>query len=209
MVLGQYESRCEKKISPSTSIYKALRTIFDTMQDKNKYPLDLVVDAGVSNIAWAYSLSNSADTNEISPLVSSKKCKDGNSASWKTVIDMYDNFCKNVRKDCMFIADGLRAFCLEGNSQIIRETAPTNTMDIDVIPNLKYMAGLNTSYGAGYCDWFKTVDVYSKDLLWIPPSIKAAGIYIYTDAYYNQWDAPAGMNRGKVSNVVDCAFTPN
>jgi hypothetical protein len=82
-------------------------------------------------------------------------------------------------------------------------------MDIDVIPNLKYMAGMNTNYGAGYCDWFKTVDVYTKDLLWLPPSIKAAGVYIYTDAYYNQWDAPAGLNRGRVGDVVDCAFTPN
>jgi hypothetical protein len=91
--------------------------IFDTMQDKNKYPLDLVVDAGVSNIAWAYSsMPSIINRNEISPLICSLKCKDGNSSAWKTVLDTYDNFCKNMRKDCMFIADGLRSFCLEGNS---------------------------------------------------------------------------------------------
>ena len=45
--------------------------------------------------------------------------------------------------------------------------------------------------------------------MWLPPSIKAAGLYIYTDIYYNKWDAPAGMARGRVSNVVDCAFSPS
>ncbi len=34
---------------------------------------------------------------------------------WKMVIDMYDNFCKNVRKDCMFIADALRSTCVVAN----------------------------------------------------------------------------------------------
>ena len=43
----------------------------------------------------------------------------------------------------------------------------------------------------------------------MPPSINAAGVCIYTDAYYHTWDAPAGVNRASLNNVIDCAFTPN
>ena len=128
---------------------------------------------------------------------------------WKTVLQKYDNFCKNIRQDCMFIADGLRPFCIDGDSKIVRDTAPANSLDKDVIPKLKWMSGLNTSYGAGYCDWFRAPDQSTGDLMWLPPSIKAMGTYLYTDAYFNPWDAPAGMTRGRLQNIVDCAFSPN
>ena len=49
---------------------------------------------------------------------------------------------------------------------------------------------------------------YSGDLFWCPPSIKAVSIYIYCDTYFHTWDAPAGMTRGIVPNVVDVAFSP-
>ena len=79
----------------------------------------------------------------------------------------------------------------------------------DIVPKLRYMSGIDSSYAAGYCDWFLGFDAYSGNSMWIPPSIKAAGIYIYTDIYYNKWDAPAGMTRGVVNGVVDCAFSPS
>lgn len=46
-------------------------------------------------------------------------------------------------------------------------------------------------------------------MLWLPPSIKACGVYVKTDAYYHPWDAPAGLNRGLLDNVFDVAFNPN
>ena len=67
--------------------------------------------------------------------------------------------------------------------------------------------GLNTSYGAGYLDWFQIADEFSGDLFWCPPSIKAMGSYIYTDLNFNYWDAPAGLTRGIVA-AVDVAFSP-
>jgi phage tail sheath protein FI len=35
------------------------------------------------------------------------------------------------------------------------------------------------------------------------------GILLYTDTYYNKWDAPAGLNRGILNNVIDIAFNPS
>jgi phage tail sheath protein FI len=42
----------------------------------------------------------------------------------------------------------------------------------------------------------------------LPPSIKSAGIYTYTDTYFHTWDAPAGIRRGKLQNIVDVAYSP-
>ena len=109
----------------------------------------------------------------------------------------------------MFIADGLKPFCLDGDMKIVRPSNPKNTVSNSIIPKLKLMPGLNSSYAAGYCNWFQANEAYSGDLIWLPPSIKMAGIYIYTDAYFNKWDAPAGLARGRVTNVVDCAFSPS
>ena len=107
------------------------------------------------------------------------KCKDPTSPAvkmWRTVEQKLDNFCKNVRKDCMFVADGLRPLVLQGQKKIIRDSKPTNTLDKDVLPYLKCLAGLTTSYGAGYMDWFEQADDYTGDFFWCPPSIKATGV---------------------------------
>ena len=213
IILGQYAKRTGKRITVQRSIIKSLNMIFENAKDLNKWNIDLVVDAGLANIAQAYYGDTGEYSEEMVYLQNGERLKamklSGACAGWLGVLQKYDVFCKNQRQDCMFIADGLRPFCLDGDSKIIRDTAPQNTMDQHIIPKLKWMTGLNTSYGAGYCDWFKTTDRYSGNMMWIPPSIKAMGCYIYTDAYYQSWLAPAGLRRGIVQNVVDVAFNPN
>jgi len=71
------------------------------------------------------------------------------------------------------------------------------------------MNALDSSYSAGYCTWLWTVDRYTGNMLWLPPSIKAATVYIYTDVHFRPWDAPAGLNRGVLQNVYDITFNPN
>jgi hypothetical protein len=129
--------------------------------------------------------------------------------AWYLVAKKFDDFCKSTRKDCLFLADIYRPFCLNGDEKIVRTTSLENTIEKDIVPKLRYMTGINSSYTAGYSDWFYIQDDYTGDMMWLPPSIKAAGICIYTDAYSHMWDAPAGLNRGIVKNVVDIAFSPS
>lgn len=58
-------------------------------------------------------------------------------------------------------------------------------------------------------NWFRCPDGSSGQLMWIPPSIKAAGKYIFTDLTYLPWNAPAGMRRGVVGDAVDVSFNPD
>lgn len=49
--LGLYKSMSAKTIDYNTSIQHALNIILDTAKDKNLYNIDIVCDAGLSNIA--------------------------------------------------------------------------------------------------------------------------------------------------------------
>jgi len=74
---------------------------------------------------------------------------------------------------------------------------------------MKFVSGvINSSYSAGYLDWFWSLDHSTGDFFWCPPSIKALGVYLYTDNRGAYWDAPAGLNRGHVSDTLDIAFNP-
>ena len=210
-VLGFYEDMCVEDISLSKSIYDGLNKVFDKNQDINEKEIDIVCDAGISNIAQFIKAVYGKNKGIYDPacvdaaMFKLKSRQD--TLTWRDVIQKYDNFCKNVRKDCMFIADGLRPFCLQGQKKIVRPTKPSNSIDVNLLPYIKYMTGLNTNYGAGYCDWFQKADEFTGEYFWCPPSIQAMGIYIYTDVHAEYWDAPAGLNRGIVP-ALDVAFSP-
>lgn len=215
--LGFYWSMVKEDISIDKSIYDGINKCFAKVEDINERAIDIVCDAGVANIAsylkaiygnkGEYDLAICDDLGN--SLLGMWKCNSNNAAvrTWKAVEQKYDDFCKNTRKDCMFIADGLRPLVLAGQKKVIRPTKPTNTIDSQILPYVKYLTGLNTSYGAGYIDWFEQADDYSGDFFWCPPSIKAMGIYLNTDANFMYWDAPAGLNRGVVT-ATDVAFSP-
>jgi len=231
-VLGFAKRECVKTITEFESIYQPLNRIFDRLQDPNQVNIDIVADAGVSTIAqfvkefppneWFSDQSvTNADMFPFRP--SSRKNPNGTvsddgpqpwtfsgarPSAWYNVVRKCDEFCKNVRKDCMFLADGFRPIFIEGNQKIVRNTKLENTMENTIIPNMKFLTGLNSSYSAGYCNWFYVIDERSGDFFWCPPSIKAAGVYVYTDAYSHTWDAPAGLTRGVIKNTYDTSFNP-
>ena len=209
--LGFYQYMTKKNISLTDSIMKALPLIWEKNEDINEKQIDIVCDAGVSNIAQFIKSCFNGKAGEYDPASEYaslwKLRSKEDTKTWRAVLDMYDNFCKNIRKDCMFVADGPRPFCLTGNKKIVRPSKPSNTIDATILPMLKYITGVNTNYGAGYCDWFQKADEFSGDNFWCPPSIQAMGVYLNTDINFDFWMAPAGLNRGVVS-ALDVAFNP-
>ena len=59
--------------------------------------------------------------------------------------------------------------------------------------------GLNTSYGAAYYPWVQVKDTISDAMLWVPPSVVALGTLSFTENRQELWFAPAGFNRGGLS----------
>jgi phage tail sheath protein FI len=60
----------------------------------------------------------------------------------------------------------------------------------------------NTSYAAEYWPWCQIVDPETGNLAWVPASTVIAGVYAYNDSVSEPWFAPAGINRGGLSQVV-------
>lgn len=217
--LGFYTPMTKKDISISKSIMGGINKCFDKVQNINDWTIDIIPDAGIANIAsyikaifgekGPYDLSiTDALGNSMLGMWKCEKADDKAVMMWKTVLLKYDNFCKNIRKDCMFTADGMRPLVLQGQKKIVRETMPKNSIDKNILPFIKAICGINTSYGAGYADWFQQADDYTGDFFWCPPSIKAMGAYVNTDVNYDYWLAPAGLTRGVVA-ALDIAFNPN
>lgn len=201
--LGFNADALEKKITKQ-SIFDNLDIVFERNSDIHEKAIDIVVDAGITNIAaFCGQLKNGGDYNPFTSISVSDLRGD-----WLATVQKFDTFCKNIRKDCIFVCDGIRSYCLQGAKKIIRPSKPTNTIDSNIIPMTKQMCGLNSNYTAGYCNWFEVADDTTGKLFWCPPSIQAMGCYIYTDINYNYWDAPAGQRRGVV-NAIDCAFNPS
>ena len=60
----------------------------------------------------------------------------------------------------------------------------------------------NTSYAAMYWPWLQTVDPNSGQNVWVPASTMIGGVYAYNDSVSEPWFAPAGINRGGLTNVI-------
>ena len=60
----------------------------------------------------------------------------------------------------------------------------------------------NSSYAAMYWPWVQTIDPDSGKNVWVPVSTMIAGVYAYNDSVSEPWFAPAGINRGGLTNVI-------
>ena len=70
-------------------------------------------------------------------------------------------------------------------------------------------SALNTSYAAAYWPWVQTVDPDSGKNVWVPASTMIGGVYAYNDSVSEPWFAPAGINRGGLSNVIRAEWKLN
>ena len=55
---------------------------------------------------------------------------------------------------------------------------------------------LNSSYAATYYPWVQIRDPNTTNVVWVPPSVAAIGTYSSSEAKSELWFAPAGFNRG-------------
>lgn len=210
-VMGFTEKQCKKNLT-SESILSSVNTILNRASNTTSISIDIICDAGLStiyqNIFSQEQLNQTNGEIYFDILKIREQINNDNVSAWKLIIEKFSDFAKNKRQDCIFIADAYRNFCLTGNEKIVRFTKPTSSVKKDILPYVKYMLINSTSYTAGYCDWFRCPDQTTQEDFWCPPSVKALGVYLYTDRYYNQWTAPAGINRGIIDDATDIAFNP-
>ncbi len=108
------------------------------------------------------------------------------------------NICED-RGDALAIVDprgGYLPSSENGNSEQSRIS--TNHVN-EVVRNMERRS-INSSYGAAYYPWVQIRDDIGGGTLYVPPSVPAIGAMAFSDKQKAVWFAPAGFNRGGLSN---------
>jgi len=74
-------------------------------------------------------------------------------------------------------------------------------IDDNVATAVDNVASLDTNYVATYYPWVKMENPSGNGLIFVPPSVVIPGVIAFTDSVAHEWFAPAGLNRGGLSNV--------
>lgn len=120
--------------------------------------------------------------------------------SWAGVINEMIDVCAVGRGDCLALVD-----------------PPANLKPQEVMKWHNGQLGttgapavvLNSSYAACYWPWLKTLDSLNEQELWLPPSGFIAEVIAFNDYQADPWFAPAGLVRGRITNVLEAQYKPN
>jgi len=63
----------------------------------------------------------------------------------------------------------------------------------------------DSNYAATYYPWVKILDTDINKPVWVPPSVVVPGAIAYNDQVAFEWFAPAGLNRGALTEVIETA----
>jgi phage tail sheath protein FI len=108
----------------------------------------------------------------------------------KTVANKLIEICEAVRGDCFAIID------------------PPQNLTVQQVVDWHNGAGqwsndnaLASSFAALYYPWLQISDQFTGSLQWVPPSVRMVSVFAYNDRVAEVWNAPAGLNRGRIFNV--------
>ena len=197
------------------SVPGKLRRVFDWADNYELYDFDIITEAGLGTVYACSKVLSAAyfdDEAYVPDITALQKTKDIGSQdlleNYKAVVNELNTFCTTRRKDCIFIADGIRHTLIQGeDSKILDDETKTFSKDI-YWPLRHTFQSFNTSYGVAYANWAKAYDTALNKNVWVPFSGFAAAAMANTDSNFQPWYAPAGFTRGIVSGAVDLAVYP-
>jgi hypothetical protein len=106
------------------------------------------------------------------------------------------DLCQNVRMDCMAIIDPPFGLTVKEVVQWQNGTHPLNNDRFD------------SDFAALYWPWVKVRDSFNLIDVWAPPSGAVMATIAQSDSLSAPWFAPAGLNRGAVSGILDVYDRP-
>jgi hypothetical protein len=88
------------------------------------------------------------------------------------------------RQDCFFVMDTARY-------------QDSNTTAVNALTSF------DSNYVATYHPWVKILDTDKNKPVWVPPSVVLPGVIAFNDQVAAEWFAPAGLNRGGLTDVIE------
>ena len=79
----------------------------------------------------------------------------------------------------------------------------SNVLTDSITTVVSQVTTLDSNYTAAYWPWVRIVNPAKNVPIWVPPSVVVPGALTFNDAVAAPWYAPAGLNRGGLTNVSD------
>jgi hypothetical protein len=79
----------------------------------------------------------------------------------------------------------------------------SNVLTDSISTVVNQVTTLDSNYTAAYWPWVRIVNPGKNIPIWVPPSVVVPGALTFNDAVAAPWYAPAGLNRGGLTNVSD------
>jgi phage tail sheath protein FI len=202
-----------------------LSRFLDVLSNDDTTNIDIIADSGLSTIwATAKSKATADNTTEFlydesyTPLdiddTAGIKNTSVNTVPSGITLDAYQAITSkfvafaNSRKDHLFISDPLKQIFVRGlNTKTSSNKKFIFSSDIYWPLNNIYNS-IQSSYVAAYGNWVKTNDQFSGKAVWVPSSGHVSAIIAQSSQSTFPWIAPAGFNRGTLTNVLDIAINP-
>lgn len=88
------------------------------------------------------------------------------------------------RQDCFYVMDAARGE--DSNATVVNA-----------------LTSFDSNYVATYHPWVKILDTDKNKPVWVPPSVVLPGVIAFNDSVAAEWYAPAGLNRGGLTDVIE------
>ena len=76
-------------------------------------------------------------------------------------------------------------------------------LDDNIAAAISTVEGFDSNYVATYYPWVKILDMDRNKPVWVPPSVVLPGVLAFNDRVAAEWFAPAGLNRGGLTEVIE------
>lgn len=214
--IGMESTECGKYVNYKTSILDPISFMLEhVLSDIDSIQIDTILDCGISSIAFAAYVAKNEEgesfktnqevrtridwyRNEYTP----EEHLQDYALVWDKITRLFGDFCKNVRGDCVYVADGPRILNLERNYPIRNYTDMENIEMFNKF--LPYFNGYTNNYVAKYWNWVYIEDMqYDNRGFWVPGSVIMGSQLAINDHNGEIWYAPAGQTRGLVPYAYD------
>jgi len=196
---------------------------FDRVRNDRKFDIDIMAEAGLgtihtymqtSNLGVSAGFDDTKTTTAIEALRTSNDLTDATArTAYTTIFNRFATFAGPVkdggRGDVLFVADPIRQLLVSGKNSKVQKD-PNRNFYTDIYWPMRHQFSLaNTSYATVYANWMSVYDNHTGLQTYVPSSGFAAAKMASTDAAVGPWGAPAGFNRGIITDASDIAITPN
>ena len=198
-----------------------LDRLLDTVENPERFDIDITVDGGLSTIYSTTETLNADSYDDTAPIPAIdgfRSTRTDNTelnqtslsyrSNWNSIIERFVNFAEFRRKDHFFIGDLPRSIFVAGDDFLTLQDSDKNFSRDILNPIKSFGSQVNSSYAALYGQWIQSADSAYGGLSYCPSSGYLASIMANSDANFDPWFAPAGFTRGRLTGAAGLALFP-